>query len=378
MLRAVICLYEGLAKRIAPRNIARTSGPIANPKSQPSTGLSQCWIAASPTLMQTRIWNRNCEKRRFKTPLQGLLESRLAFWLRRGLGADIRACACNGIRSRSGLSLARRSLTQSNAAARRDRCRFSATPRQLKVEAAFSQTAIPAVIEAGGTAEASAVPRRPLPRRRRRSDQTLNEMIRTLPSLQPFLGHVFLSHEGRASMSCTAPPGMPFLHGLGGSAAVGRRRLLSMPEGRCTFCDIDGLPSSSVLFLENKLCVFGNLEAGELLRGSGVIVPKAHRPTVFDLTAAEIDATFSLLREARPLLDERYRPDGFNIGWNCYATGGQIVPHAHLHVLLRFADEPKAGAGIRRPLRQPENRRPDPAAPGRGDRSFGSISDTSD
>jgi hypothetical protein len=31
--------------------------------------------------MQTRIWNRNCEKRRFKA----LLESRLAFWLRRGL-----------------------------------------------------------------------------------------------------------------------------------------------------------------------------------------------------------------------------------------------------------------------------------------------------
>jgi diadenosine tetraphosphate (Ap4A) HIT family hydrolase len=107
----------------------------------------------------------------------------------------------------------------------------------------------------------------------------------------------------------------------------------------------------------------------EFLRGSGVIIPKAHRPTVFELTPAEIDATFELLRQARPLLDERYKPDGFNIGWNCYAAGGG-APHAHLHVLLRFWDEPKAGQGIRWPLRQPDNRRPDPDAPGRGDRSF--------
>jgi hypothetical protein len=39
-------------------------------------------------------------------------------------------------------------------------------------------------------------------------------------------------------------------------------------------------------------------------------------------------------------------------------------------VLLRFADEPRAGYGIRWWLRQPENRRPDPAAPGTGRRDF--------
>jgi histidine triad (HIT) family protein len=139
----------------------------------------------------------------------------------------------------------------------------------------------------------------------------------------------------------------------------------------CTFCDLDALRAGAVLLLENELCMFFNSEdlEGAFLRGSGVIIPKAHRPTVFELTPAEIDATFDLLRQARPLLDERYKPDGFNIGWNCYAAGGG-APHAHLHVLLRFWDEPKAGQGIRWPLRQPDNRRPDPDAPGRGDRSF--------
>jgi histidine triad (HIT) family protein len=139
----------------------------------------------------------------------------------------------------------------------------------------------------------------------------------------------------------------------------------------CTFCDLDALRAGAVLLLENELCMFFNSEdlEGAFLRGSGVIIPKAHRPNVFELTPAEIDATFDLLRQGRPLLDKRYKPDGFNIGWNCYAAGGG-APHAHLHVLLRFWDEPKADRGIRWPLRQPDNRRPDPDAPGRGDRSF--------
>jgi diadenosine tetraphosphate (Ap4A) HIT family hydrolase len=80
--------------------------------------------------------------------------------------------------------------------------------------------------------------------------------------------------------------------------------------------------------------------------------------------------SFELLREVRPLLEGRYDPDGFNIGWNCFGTGGQSIPHAHMHVLLRFADEPKAGRGIRWWLRQPDNRRSDPFARGQGRRDF--------
>lgn len=139
----------------------------------------------------------------------------------------------------------------------------------------------------------------------------------------------------------------------------------------CSFCDLEGFRRESALLVENELAVYGNLEDDGALSGSGVIVPKAHRETVFDLTPPEVEATFALLHEVRPLLEERYRPDGFNVGWNCFATGGQTIPHAHLHVLLRFADEPRAGCGVRWWLKQPENRRPDPRAPGNGRRDIG-------
>lgn len=139
----------------------------------------------------------------------------------------------------------------------------------------------------------------------------------------------------------------------------------------CVFCKADSLIERSAISLQNESCVFTNSDdlEGDLLRGSGVIFPRAHRLTVFELTPAEIEATFALLREARPLLDARYKPDGYNIGWNTYAAAGGD-PHAHMHVLLRFADEPKAGQGIRWPLRQPDNRRPDPRAPGTGSTAF--------
>lgn len=141
---------------------------------------------------------------------------------------------------------------------------------------------------------------------------------------------------------------------------------------QCIFCDHEGLRAGAVILLEDENCMFFNSETleGDFLRGSGAIIPKAHRPTPFDLTSEEIASTFDLLRKARPLLDEQYRPDGFNIGWNCYRAGGQAADHAHMHVLLRFGDEPKAGQGIRFPLRQLDNLRPDPRSSGSGDRSF--------
>jgi hypothetical protein len=95
----------------------------------------------------------------------------------------------------------------------------------------------------------------------------------------------------------------------------------------CTFCDRDGFRRDSVVFAENDFALFGNLEDGGPLSGSGVIVPKAHRATVFDLSADEFAATF-------------------------------------------VGDEPRSGYGIRWWLRQPENTRPDPEAPGTGRRDF--------
>jgi len=123
----------------------------------------------------------------------------------------------------------------------------------------------------------------------------------------------------------------------------------------CPFCHLEHWESLLVI-LENEHCQFLQ-KPEEVLIGSGIIIPKEHRETVFDLTEEEWTATFSLLKQARELLDAEYEPQGYNIGWNSGGIAGQEVFHAHLHVIPRYADEPLSGRGIRYWLKQPANKR---------------------
>ena len=127
----------------------------------------------------------------------------------------------------------------------------------------------------------------------------------------------------------------------------------------CPFCP-PALSAGQVV-LENAHCLF--LQQTEpVLEGSGIIIPRQHRETVFDLTEDEWQATFDLLQRARAWIENKYAPDGYNVGWNCGQVGGQEVFHAHLHVIPRFRDEPLAGKGIRYWLKQESNRRSGEAA----------------
>lgn len=85
----------------------------------------------------------------------------------------------------------------------------------------------------------------------------------------------------------------------------------------------------------------------DVLKGSYVIIPKSQVETPFDLSEEEWNDTFLLLKEVKIYLDKKYKPDGYNVGWNVGKVGGQNVAHAHLHVLPRYKDEPLAGKGIR-------------------------------
>ncbi|MBS0251494.1 MAG: HIT domain-containing protein, partial [Proteobacteria bacterium] len=59
-----------------------------------------------------------------------------------------------------------------------------------------------------------------------------------------------------------------------------------------------------------------------------------------------------LVREAKRLL-AAFRPDGFTLGWNVGAAGGQHVFHAHMHIICRYEMENGAGRGLRDLVRTP-------------------------
>jgi diadenosine tetraphosphate (Ap4A) HIT family hydrolase len=123
----------------------------------------------------------------------------------------------------------------------------------------------------------------------------------------------------------------------------------------CPFCFPEKDREQRIV-LSNKYCFFVQ-KPQEVLIGSGLIVPKMHRETAFELTPEEWKATFDLLKQVKELLDKEYAPQGYNLGWNCGHAGGQEIFHAHLHVIPRFVDEPLAGKGIRYWLKQTTNQR---------------------
>jgi diadenosine tetraphosphate (Ap4A) HIT family hydrolase len=143
----------------------------------------------------------------------------------------------------------------------------------------------------------------------------------------------------------------------------------------CVFCDLTRFRAAEIC-IENDLCVYASTrdprDPPDVLPGCGVIIPIAHRVSPFDLTDEEWAATHELLRAAKAAVDAWLAPDGYTLIWNCAPAGGQVTPHAHLHVIPRFDDEPLAGAGGRSAIKVAENVRPDPSAPGNGRaRSFG-------
>ena len=110
---------------------------------------------------------------------------------------------------------------------------------------------------------------------------------------------------------------------------------------------------------ENKtmIAVRSNNLKNNTLVGSYVIIPKSQVGSPFELTNEEWNDTQSLMLEVKKYLDNKYKPDGYNLGWNVGKAGGQEIAHAHFHIIPRYNDEPLAGKGIRYWFKQKENLR---------------------
>lgn len=104
----------------------------------------------------------------------------------------------------------------------------------------------------------------------------------------------------------------------------------------------------------NEHCV-SFFDAYPVTEGHLLIVPKRHVSSFFDLTLEEKNDVLSLVDEAKSLLDERYSPSGYNIGVNVGKSGGQTVPHCHIHIIPRYdgdCDDPTGGVRGVIPTRQ--------------------------
>lgn len=80
--------------------------------------------------------------------------------------------------------------------------------------------------------------------------------------------------------------------------------------------------------------------------GHTLVVPKRHFASFFEATEDELLAIGKAVQSAKPILDNEFAPDGYNIGINVGEAAGQSVYHLHVHVIPRYkgdVEDPRGG-----------------------------------
>lgn len=117
-----------------------------------------------------------------------------------------------------------------------------------------------------------------------------------------------------------------------------------MNQDNCPFCH---LAQHVEIICKNEICI-AFFDGFPVSPGHALIIPKRHVASYFDLTNEEREAMTQMMLEVKKKLDERYHPDGYNIGVNVGEDAGQSIFHCHMHLIPRYkGDVPNPKGGVR-------------------------------
>lgn len=85
--------------------------------------------------------------------------------------------------------------------------------------------------------------------------------------------------------------------------------------------------------------VFSFYDKFPVSEGHALIVPKRLVSNYFDLTLKEQTACWIVVNKLKNILQEKFRPDGFNIGININEDAGQTISHCHIHIIPRYKND---------------------------------------
>jgi histidine triad (HIT) family protein len=108
----------------------------------------------------------------------------------------------------------------------------------------------------------------------------------------------------------------------------------------CVFCKIIGgeLPSMKIDEDDSTLTF---MDIHPLTSGHCLVVPKHHAATIFEADVHDLEAAMVTAKRVALAIQEALRPDGLNVLQANGAAAFQSVPHFHLHLIPRWADDGK-------------------------------------
>jgi diadenosine tetraphosphate (Ap4A) HIT family hydrolase len=106
------------------------------------------------------------------------------------------------------------------------------------------------------------------------------------------------------------------------------------------------VPSSD--WVASNRSAFAIRDKYPVTEGHTLVIPRRLIGTWWEASPDERSDLIALVDEVRAALDEEFRPDGYNVGFNAGTAAGQTVDHLHIHVIPRRAgDMPDPRGGVR-------------------------------
>ena len=130
------------------------------------------------------------------------------------------------------------------------------------------------------------------------------------------------------------------------------------PEQDCRFCV--SKPGRRVM-IEGEFG-YAAWDRHPVNEGHFLVIPYRHFASYFDINDQEREELWDLVEQGKVLVDEKHRPDGYNIGINVGKWAGQSIYHLHIHVIPRYKGDvvnPRGGVRGVVPNRRLYNRSPD-------------------
>ncbi len=108
----------------------------------------------------------------------------------------------------------------------------------------------------------------------------------------------------------------------------------------CVFCKIrDGQIPSFKIHEDERTITF--MDINPLNSGHCLVVTKAHAATIFEADVEDLVAAMAAAKKVALAIREALKPDGLNILQANGAAAFQSVPHFHLHLIPRWANDGK-------------------------------------
>lgn len=106
----------------------------------------------------------------------------------------------------------------------------------------------------------------------------------------------------------------------------------------CIFCKIvrGELPSYKV-YEDEKTVAF--LDIHPINPGHTLVIPKNHTGNIFEISSEEWANVTEVTRKLAGAIEAAVGAKGINLMMNNREHAGQIVDHAHVHIIPRFTDD---------------------------------------